>query len=210
MTKGYNIASLSTYTPHDCWWFPCFADILAVAAVPSTIASSIQTLLMAAVGFLALLAFFLLLVYPLPLASLPAFSLSCCYWFPCFAGILALAEVTCAAGVPSCMLPLLLLLVSLFCWHPCCCWCTLCHCSGSPCSPSCYCWFPCFAGILAVAGVPYATAVAVPAPTPAIVGFLVLLASLLLLVYPLPLQWRSLLPLLLLLVSLFCWHPCCC
>ncbi len=138
------------------------------------------------------------------------------------------------------LLPLLLLLVSLLCWHPCYCWCALFHCSLRPCMLSLLLLLvSLLASILAVDGILSATAASVPAPTPAAVGFLVLLASLLLLVdllplvilppptpatvgflamlaslllmvYFLPLQRPSLLPLLLLLVSLFCWHPCYC
>jgi hypothetical protein len=184
--------------------FPDDAGILAVAIVYPMPLATLPVPTPAACGFLALPASLLLLVYTLPLASLPGCFHYCCCWFPCFAGILAIAGVPTAIGdfppsIPDAvtflaflasllllvyplplaisLLPFLLLLVPLFCWHPCYCWCTLCR------------WRP-----------------SLHSPTPAVVGSLVLLASLLLL---LPLA-ISLLPFLMLLVSLLCWHPCYC
>jgi hypothetical protein len=103
-----------------------------------------------------------------------------------------------------------LLLVSLLCWHPCCWCCTLCRCVPPLHAPATvvFGFLALLASLLLLAyPLPLAT---LPPPTSPVVCFLALLASLLLLVYPLPLQRPSLLPLLLLLASLFCWHPCCC
>jgi hypothetical protein len=51
----------------------------------------------------------------------------------------------------------------------------------TPSSHSCYCWFPCYAGILLLLLYPLPLAT-LPVPTPATVAFLMLLVSLLLLV----------------------------
>ncbi len=172
----YNIASLSTVHTllMSAGGFLALLASLLLLLYPLSSRPSIQTLLMAAAGFLAMLASLLLLMYTLPLASLPACSHSCCCWVPCFAGILAIAGVPTAIGDP-------------------------------PFSHSCCCWFPYKAGILAVAGVP--TAIGDPPSSH---------SCYLLCWHPcccwcILCHWLpSLLPLLLLLVSLFCCNPCCC